>query len=104
MTGRPRGDWVARLHLPTLAVSAAVLAVWSLASWRYGAYVLPSPLAVARGFVDILQTGEVWHHTAASLARSSALPRVPASPAERIRASEAATTSERGSASHSCRS
>ena len=38
-------------------------------SWRYGAYVLPSPLAVARGFAEIVATGEIWRHTAASLGR-----------------------------------
>src|SRR5204863_364436 len=43
--------------------------VWALLSWRYGAYVLPSPLAVVRGLGEILSTGEVWTHTGASLAR-----------------------------------
>jgi ABC-type nitrate/sulfonate/bicarbonate transport system permease component len=46
-----------------------VLAGWAALSWRYGAYVLPSPLAVVRGLVEILQTGEIWKHTVASLAR-----------------------------------
>ncbi|MBI4255193.1 MAG: ABC transporter permease [Candidatus Rokubacteria bacterium] len=46
-----------------------VAAVWSLLSWRYGAYVLPSPLAVLAGFVEILRSGEVWQHTGASLYR-----------------------------------
>ncbi|MGH9026347.1 MAG: ABC transporter permease, partial [Acidimicrobiia bacterium] len=31
--------------------------------------VMPSPLAVARGLVDIVATGEVWKHTGASLYR-----------------------------------
>ncbi|HXK34088.1 MAG TPA: ABC transporter permease [Dehalococcoidia bacterium] len=61
--------WAARLHLPTLVVAAALLAIWSLLSARYGSYVLPSPLDVARGFVDILRTGEIWRHTGASLGR-----------------------------------
>jgi NitT/TauT family transport system permease protein len=60
---------VRRLHLHTFAVFAAVLAVWSALSWRYGAYVLPSPVAVARGLVDILGSGEIWTHTVASLSR-----------------------------------
>ena len=30
--------WVARLHLPTLAVGAVLVAVWWVLSWRYGAY------------------------------------------------------------------
>jgi len=50
-------------------VAAVVLAVWAALSSQYGAYVLPSPLAVVRGFADILVTGEIWRHTAASLYR-----------------------------------
>jgi len=46
-----------------------VLAAWAALSFRYGAYVLPSPLAVLRGFVEILASGEIWRHTAASLSR-----------------------------------
>jgi len=62
-------DWVARLHLPTLGAMLVVVGVWSLLSWRYGAYVMPSPLSVGRGLVEILRTGEVWTHTGASLYR-----------------------------------
>ena len=58
-----------RLHLPTLGVAAVIVAGWVLLSWRYGAYVLPSPMAVARGFADIVASGEIWRHTAASLGR-----------------------------------
>jgi len=46
-----------------------VLAAWAALSSRYGAYVLPSPASVARGFADILASGEIWRHTAASLYR-----------------------------------
>src|SRR2546429_3303491 len=62
-------EWSARLHVPTVGAMALIVAVWSLASWRYGAYVLPSPLSVVRGFVDIVASGEVWTHTGASLSR-----------------------------------
>jgi NitT/TauT family transport system permease protein len=62
-------DWPARLHLPTLAVTAVVLAGWTALSWRYGAYVLPSPWSVVRGLGGILASGEVWTHTGASLYR-----------------------------------
>ncbi len=58
-----------RFHLPTIVVLLVVLVVWSLLSWRYGAYVLPSPWSVAVGFVDVLRTGEIWTHTGASLYR-----------------------------------
>jgi NitT/TauT family transport system permease protein len=61
--------WATRLHLPTLAVMAALVAAWMLLSWRYGAYVLPSPLAVLAGFVEVVRSGEVWTHTGASLYR-----------------------------------
>jgi NitT/TauT family transport system permease protein len=40
-----------------------------LLSARYGAYVLPGPGAVLAGLVEILRTGEIWRHTAASLGR-----------------------------------
>lgn len=62
-------DLATRLHLPTLGAMLVVVALWSLLSWRYGAYVLPSPLSVVRGFGEILWTGEVWTHTGASLYR-----------------------------------
>ncbi|MGH7278610.1 MAG: ABC transporter permease [Candidatus Rokuibacteriota bacterium] len=62
-------EWHRRLHLPTLAVMLVILAVWSALSWRYGAYVLPSPWSVVTGFVAIVQTGTIWTHTAASLSR-----------------------------------
>ena len=66
MSARPLAS---RLHLPTLGVAAIVVAGWVMLSWRYGAYVLPSPLAVTRGFVDIVASGEIWRHTGASLGR-----------------------------------
>jgi NitT/TauT family transport system permease protein len=62
-------DWAARLHLPTLAAVVVVLAVWSVLSRQYGAYVLPSPGAVGSGLWAVLASGEVWVHTGASLYR-----------------------------------
>src|SRR5918996_4439064 len=62
-------DVVARLHLPTLAVAAAIVGTWWLLSLRYGAYVLPPPAAVVQGLGEILWTGEIGRHTGASLAR-----------------------------------
>ena len=62
-------DWTARLHLPTLAVGVVILAAWSRSSWRYGAFVLPTPLSVLSGLGDIVRSGEIWRHTGASLAR-----------------------------------
>ncbi len=62
-------SWIARLHLPTVAVAGGLIAVWTLLSWRYGAYVLPAPRAVLVGLVEIVRSGEVWWHTGASLWR-----------------------------------
>jgi NitT/TauT family transport system permease protein len=61
--------WVTRLHLPTLAVAAGLVAVWWGLSLRYGAYVLPSPVEVVRGLVEVVRSGEIWWHTGASLGR-----------------------------------
>jgi NitT/TauT family transport system permease protein len=66
---RGSGKWSRRLRLPTLVVLAAVLVVWELVSRRYGAYVLPSPGSVLRGLGAIIQSGELWTHTSASLYR-----------------------------------
>ena len=66
-------DWTARLHLPTLAVAVVIVAAWAALSWRYGAFVLPSPLSVLYGLGDILRSGEIWRHTGASLARIAVL-------------------------------
>jgi ABC-type nitrate/sulfonate/bicarbonate transport system permease component len=58
-----------RLRLPTLAVAAVLVLIWAALSRKYGAYVLPSPWAVAAGFDEILRSGEIWSHTGASLYR-----------------------------------
>jgi len=62
-------DWARRLHLPTLAALAVILAAWTLLSRRYGAYVLPAPWSIVAGFAEIVRTGEIWQHSAASLSR-----------------------------------
>ncbi len=62
-------DWSGRLHLPTLAALAVVLIGWALLSRRYGAYVLPAPSSIVTGFVEIVRSGEIWKHAAASLSR-----------------------------------
>jgi NitT/TauT family transport system permease protein len=48
---------------------AVVIVAWTLLSRRYGAYVLPAPWSIVTGFVEIVRTGEIWKHTAASLYR-----------------------------------
>lgn len=64
--------WLTRLHLPTVVVGGTLVVVWWLLSLRYGAYVLPSPVSVLGGLRDVVQTGEIWRHTGASLARIAA--------------------------------
>ncbi len=66
MKGRERAE---RLHLPTLSALAVVLVAWALLSRRYGQYVLPAPWSIVTGFAEIVRTGEIWTHTAASLYR-----------------------------------
>ncbi len=61
--------WLTRLHMPTLAIAALLVAVWWALSWLYGAYVLPSPAAVLPGLSDVVVSGEIWRHTGASLGR-----------------------------------
>lgn len=46
-----------------------MLLVWEAVARRYGGYVLPSPGSVVRGLGTIVQTGELWKHTGASLLR-----------------------------------
>jgi ABC-type nitrate/sulfonate/bicarbonate transport system permease component len=62
-------DWARRLHLPTVAALAVVVMAWALLSRRYGAYVLPAPWSIVAGLGEIVRSGEIWTHTAASLAR-----------------------------------
>jgi NitT/TauT family transport system permease protein len=50
-------------------VLVAVVTAWAGLSWRYGAYVLPSPRAVLEGLAAVVATGDLWRHTAASLSR-----------------------------------
>jgi NitT/TauT family transport system permease protein len=68
VSGRGR-EWARRAHLPTLAALGLVLVAWTLLSRRYGAYVLPAPWSVVVGLGEILRTGEIWMHAAASLYR-----------------------------------
>jgi len=67
--GRTWGGWRQHLRLPTLLLLVAVLIVWEVFARRYGAYVLPPPGSVLRGLGTIIQSGELWKHTAASLYR-----------------------------------
>jgi NitT/TauT family transport system permease protein len=50
-------------------VFLVVVAAWAGLSWRYGAYVLPSPRAVLEGLAAVVVSGDLWRHTGASLSR-----------------------------------
>lgn len=65
-------DRAGRLHLPTLAALAVVLVGWTFLSRRYGAFVLPGPWSIVLGLVEIVRSGEIWPHAAASLGRIAA--------------------------------
>jgi ABC-type nitrate/sulfonate/bicarbonate transport system permease component len=58
-----------RLHLPTLLVLAAGLAVWTALSARFGAYLVPPPGRVLSGLAGLLADGQLAVHVGASLAR-----------------------------------
>lgn len=63
------GMWSQRLHLPTIVVFAVILVIWESLARRYGAYILPPPGSVVEGLLAVLQSGELWRHTWASLYR-----------------------------------
>ncbi len=63
------GGWARRLRLPTFVVFAAVVVVWEVFARRWGAYVLPAPGSVLAGLGTVVQSGELWTHTGASLYR-----------------------------------
>jgi len=73
VNGAPRSkgwqEWVQRLHLPTLLVFLVVVGIWELFARRYGPYILPQPGSVLSGIWAVLQSGELWKHTVASLYR-----------------------------------
>jgi NitT/TauT family transport system permease protein len=60
-----------KFHVPTLIVVGLILAAWTAASLQYGNYLLPSPLKVLQGFIEIVASGELWKHVGASLYRIS---------------------------------
>ena len=66
---RDFGRLLERLHLPTLVFLLIVVVVWSLLSQRVGQYLLPSPGRVLQGLNQLVTSGEVWTHIAASLRR-----------------------------------
>jgi NitT/TauT family transport system permease protein len=61
-----------RETLPSLAVVAALVAVWWLAVSATKSVIFPTPWAVIIGTVELLEDGTLWRHIGASLMRVGA--------------------------------
>ena len=61
-----------RTHLDHVLVFAIIIALWSLATWRFGTYWLSSPWAVAIRFVEMIASGELLRHAGYTLAEAAA--------------------------------
>src|SRR3954464_12648978 len=58
--------------LPSIAVVAALVAVWWLAVSITRSVIFPTPWAVVTGTVELLEDGTLWRHIGASLMRVGA--------------------------------
>ena len=61
-----------RTHLDHVLVFAIIIALWSLATWRFGTYWVSSPWAVAIRFVEMVASGELIRHAGYTLAEAAA--------------------------------
>lgn len=61
-----------RTHLDHALVFAVIIALWSLATWRFGTYWVSSPWAVALRFVEMTANGELIRHAGYTLAEAAA--------------------------------
>jgi NitT/TauT family transport system permease protein len=61
-----------RTHLDHALVFAIIIALWSLATWRFGTYWVSSPWAVAIRFVETIASGELLRHAGYTLAEAAA--------------------------------
>jgi NitT/TauT family transport system permease protein len=61
-----------RTHLDRALVAAIILALWSLATWRFGTYWVSSPWAVAIRFVETIASGELIRHAGYTLTEAAA--------------------------------
>ena len=60
-----------RTHLDHVLVFAVIIALWSLATWRFGTYWVSSPWAVAIRFVEMVASGELIRHAGYTLAEAA---------------------------------
>src|SRR4030042_582665 len=56
-------------HLPTFGVVAVLLVLWQVGSSMVGSYLLPKPLDVLGGLIDVIATGTIWRHVFSTLLR-----------------------------------
>jgi NitT/TauT family transport system permease protein len=61
-----------RTHLDRVLVAAVIIALWSLATWRFGNYWVSSPWAVAIRFVETIASGELIRHAGYTLTEAAA--------------------------------
>jgi NitT/TauT family transport system permease protein len=61
-----------RETLPSIAVVAALVAVWWLAVSATNSVIFPTPWAVVTGTLELLEDGTLWRHIGASLMRVGA--------------------------------
>jgi NitT/TauT family transport system permease protein len=61
-----------RTQFDRVLVVTILLALWSLATWRFGTYWVSSPWAVAIRFVDMIASGELIRHAGYTLAEAAA--------------------------------
>jgi ABC-type nitrate/sulfonate/bicarbonate transport system permease component len=61
-----------RRHLDHALVFAIIIALWSLATWRFGTYWVSSPWAVAIRFVETVASGELIRHAGYTLTEAAA--------------------------------
>ena len=55
--------------LPSLAVIAALIAIWWIAVIATHSLIFPTPWAVVTGTFELVQNGTLWRHIGASLMR-----------------------------------
>lgn len=60
-----------KLHLPTFIVVVVLLILWQIGSFVVGNYLLPKPINVLNGLINVVATGIIWQHVFSTLLRVS---------------------------------
>ncbi len=69
MSAKNKKTLTGKIHLPTIIITAALIILWQLASLKVGDYLLPKPVTVFVGLVEIIKTGALWQHIFSTLFR-----------------------------------